>query len=273
MSFMRLGTRVAVFNDTGRILLSKRGDFGTWNLPGGRLDSGELLHESAVREVREETGLQVEIERPVGLYFQQGRHRTNILYRAKPIGGELLSETDETQANRFFPPDDLPEPLYGAFYIEDAKTYATYVRTLTTPRWELFKLNMRLRRRWLQNLLAGRPEPPFVEFDVRAVGIVFDPSRKRVLTMGGLSLIEARSDGSRALDDALSHAMHFSDMMWEWVGLYQEPGANRIDFVFEAQDAFMSDLWEDPGKLADARHRQYAQKQRNRRRDVWLMTD
>ncbi|MDQ7036164.1 MAG: NUDIX domain-containing protein [Anaerolineae bacterium] len=99
---MRLGTRVAVINEKNEILLSKRGDFGTWALPGGRVDSGELIHESAAREVREETGLEVKIERAVGLYYQQGRSRTNVLYRAKPIGGELLSKTDETLANQYF---------------------------------------------------------------------------------------------------------------------------------------------------------------------------
>ena len=108
MSFMRLGTRIAVINEKNEILLSKRGDSGVWALPGGRVDSGEILHESAIREVREETGLDVEIERPIGLYFQQGRSRMNILYRAKPIGGELFKATDETLDNRFFSPDKIP---------------------------------------------------------------------------------------------------------------------------------------------------------------------
>ena len=107
MPSMRLGTRVAVINESGEILLSKRSDLGTWELPGGRVDSHELIHESAAREVLEETGLKVEIERPVGLYFQQGRGRTNILYRAKPIGGTLFDKTDETDGNHFIPPDGI----------------------------------------------------------------------------------------------------------------------------------------------------------------------
>ena len=102
MGFLRLGTRVAVINDAGQILLSKRGDFATWALPGGRVDSHELIQDTAVREVREETGLEVEMVRPVGLYYQQGRTRMDILYHAKPIGGELLKASEETLDNRFF---------------------------------------------------------------------------------------------------------------------------------------------------------------------------
>ena len=129
MSFMRLGTRIAVIDDSGAILLSKRGDFGIWALPGGRVDSGELLHESAIREVREETGLEVEIIRPVGLYFQQGRARTNALFAARPIGGRLLSKTDETLANAFFAPDQLPTPFFGDFYVHDSLNGEAHVHT------------------------------------------------------------------------------------------------------------------------------------------------
>lgn len=231
MSFMRLGTRIAVINDNNQILLSKRGDFGTWSLPGGRVDSGELIHESAIREVREETGLEVEIDRPVGLYFQQGRSRMNILYHAKPVGGELFGKTDETLDNRFFAPDNLPENLFGKFYIDHAYTKKTYLYTLETPFWELLKLDMKLRWRWIQNLLAGRPEPKFAQFTVKAVGVIRQDDS--VLVKNG-NLPTIVSDGTRALDEALNRELKLS-ANWQWLGLWQDAASNTMEFVLEAQ--------------------------------------
>lgn len=270
MSFMRLGTRVAVIDDEGKILLSRRGDFGTWALPGGRVDSGELLHESAVREVLEETGLLVEIERPVGLYFQQGRSRMNVLYHAKPIGGELLSRTDETLENGFFAPDALPEPLFGEFYIEDAFSAGTHLHTQKTPRWELFKLDMKLRWRWFQNLLAGRPEPAFVPFDVRAVGMVWDEQRENLLTLHENVLPEVRSSGRHALDTVLNRELN-QKLDWEWIGLYQNPAQNRLDFILESRDLFEASSWVKPQNLENEQHRLYTQQPRSK--DVWLITE
>ncbi|MCA9912589.1 MAG: NUDIX domain-containing protein [Anaerolineae bacterium] len=270
MSFMRLGTRTAVIDEDGKILLSKRGDFGTWALPGGRVDSGELLPESAAREVLEETGLKVEIERPVGLYFQQGRSRMNVLYRAKPIGGELLSKTDETLGNDFFAPDDLPEPLFGKFCIEDVFNEGIYLRTQKTPRWDLFTLDLRLRWRWVQNLAAGRPEPSFVPFDVRAVGMIWHQQRETVLTMHKNALPEVRSDGRQGLDTALNRALN-QKLNWEWIGLYQKPAENRLDFVFEARDSFQTNLWMKPENLENEQHRLYTQQPHSK--DVWLITE
>lgn len=65
-----VGARAAVFDDEGRILLVERADEGTWCLPAGFCDSGEHPRETAVREVREETGLVVE---PVDLVSIRAR--------------------------------------------------------------------------------------------------------------------------------------------------------------------------------------------------------
>ncbi|MBX6768488.1 MAG: NUDIX domain-containing protein, partial [Actinomadura rubrobrunea] len=57
-----------VTDDAGRILLQRRSDNGLYALPGGTMDLGESLPETAIREVREETGLDVEITGLVGIY-------------------------------------------------------------------------------------------------------------------------------------------------------------------------------------------------------------
>jgi ADP-ribose pyrophosphatase YjhB (NUDIX family) len=109
MSFLRLGVACAVMDDEGRVLLSRRGDLNVWNLPGGRLDSGELLQDAAAREVREETGVIAQIDRPVGLYFWANWARLNVLYTAWPLGGDLQQRTVETRANQYFAPEDVPD--------------------------------------------------------------------------------------------------------------------------------------------------------------------
>lgn len=241
MGFLRLGTRVAVINAAGEILLSKRGDFATWALPGGRVDNHELIQNTAIREVLEETGLEVEIVRPVGLYYQQGRNRMDILYRAKPIGGKLYEATEETLDNRFFKPDALPEPLFGHLQIQHAYSNKTYVHTIESPAWTLFKLDMQLRWRWIQNLLAGRPEPKFPQFTIRAVGIVRRDDK--VFLQNG-ELPKITSDGSVSLDKALSRQVG-ANLTWSWRGLWQDAYADTMEFVFEAEGEAKNGEWRD----------------------------
>jgi len=61
-----------VTDGAGRVLLLRRSDSGNWALPGGTLELGESIVECAVREVREETGLEVEITGLVGVYTDPG---------------------------------------------------------------------------------------------------------------------------------------------------------------------------------------------------------
>src|SRR6185437_1778288 len=63
-----LGAIAVFFDSAGRVLLSERADGRGWNLPAGFVDAGEGPEEAAVRETREETGLEVEIDRFVGVY-------------------------------------------------------------------------------------------------------------------------------------------------------------------------------------------------------------
>ncbi|GAA1639642.1 hypothetical protein GCM10009679_50810 [Saccharothrix algeriensis] len=64
---------VAVLADEyGRVLLQRRTDSGNWALPGGTMEVGETLERCVVREVREETGLDIEITGLVGIYTDPG---------------------------------------------------------------------------------------------------------------------------------------------------------------------------------------------------------
>jgi ADP-ribose pyrophosphatase YjhB (NUDIX family) len=63
-----VGSSAIVTNDRNRILLQRRTDSGNWALPGGMMDIGETFAESPIREVKEETGFDVQIDRIVGIY-------------------------------------------------------------------------------------------------------------------------------------------------------------------------------------------------------------
>ncbi len=65
---LKLGCSAALFDDEGRILLTKRSDNGQWCLPGGGVEPGESVEEACLREVWEETGLTVRVKRLVGVY-------------------------------------------------------------------------------------------------------------------------------------------------------------------------------------------------------------
>lgn len=96
----------------GRILFVRwRAKGRYWSLPGGIVEPGESVEESAVREVREETGLDVHIKRVVGMHSKTAEGAVAITLEGDIVGGELRRETGETEDAGFFPLDALPEPV------------------------------------------------------------------------------------------------------------------------------------------------------------------
>ncbi|MEV8310036.1 NUDIX domain-containing protein [Streptomyces flavidovirens] len=105
-----------VTDDAGRILLQRRRDNDLWALPGGGMDMGDSLPGTAVREVREETGLDVEITGLVGTYtdprhviaYSDGevRRQFNVCFTARVTGG-TLAVSDESTELRFVPSAEL----------------------------------------------------------------------------------------------------------------------------------------------------------------------
>lgn len=120
-SRIKLGVAVAVCDGQGRLLLEKRSDCGLWGLPGGRIEPGESVREAAIREVKEETGLLVEIKRLIGVYSDPGQgriitypdavvHSIDIFLEATPVSGGL-TRSPESEALEFFEPSALPSNL------------------------------------------------------------------------------------------------------------------------------------------------------------------
>jgi 8-oxo-dGTP pyrophosphatase MutT (NUDIX family) len=104
---LRLGCSAAIFDEHGRIFLTRRTDNGQWCLPGGGMDAGESVAEACEREVWEETGLRVRVKRLVGVYSHSDQllvypdgNKTHIValhFEAEVISGEpgLSSETTD----------------------------------------------------------------------------------------------------------------------------------------------------------------------------------
>lgn len=97
-----------------QVILLHRRSPRLWALPKGTPDSGETTEETALRETREETGLEVEIEAPlpsIRYYFVRGTtrfHKTVHFFLMRPIGGALDQHDGEFDEVRWL---DLPEAL------------------------------------------------------------------------------------------------------------------------------------------------------------------
>ena len=94
---------VAVADDEGRLLVIRRSDNDNWALPGGAMDCGETIAQAAVRETKEETGIDCEITGLVGIYTNprhvilytsdgEVRQECSVVFAARAIGGEPTPE-------------------------------------------------------------------------------------------------------------------------------------------------------------------------------------
>ncbi len=89
-----------ITDDRGRVLLIQRRDNRHWEAPGGVLELGETIHDGMRREVREETGLEVEPLALTGVYKNMDRGIIALVFHCKITGGEL-TVSDEAQAFRW----------------------------------------------------------------------------------------------------------------------------------------------------------------------------
>lgn len=124
----------AVIRDgRGHVLLIRRGDGRGWSLPGGVMEPGERIVDCVVRETREETGLEVEPVRLVGIYsdpafmhvtFPNGdqAHLVSATFECRVVGGRLRADGEESLEVAYFAPDSLPQDLVcdHGIRIEDA---------------------------------------------------------------------------------------------------------------------------------------------------------
>lgn len=115
-----------IFNESGQVLLQRRGDDNLWGNLGGSIELGETVYETACREVKEESGLNIDIQdlSIFGIYSGESQHHiypngdevymVNIVLQTRTYSGNLR-ESSESQELCFFNLDNLPSQVTRPF--------------------------------------------------------------------------------------------------------------------------------------------------------------
>lgn len=116
-----------VIDQEGRILLHRRDDNALWSIPGGAMEVGESIRQTVVREVKEETGLDVEPESIVGIYSNPGhvieygdgevRQQFSICFACKAVGGQLATSDESLEVGFFSPAEIDSMPMHESIRV------------------------------------------------------------------------------------------------------------------------------------------------------------
>jgi len=102
-----IGAFAIILNQQGHVLLVHRTDFDVWNLPGGKMEEGETPVDAVIREVKEETGYDVCIDRLSGVYTNNRKNDMVFTFVCRIIGG-ISTVSDESDRIEYFAVDNLP---------------------------------------------------------------------------------------------------------------------------------------------------------------------
>jgi len=121
---IRLSVSAVVWRDArgGELLLMQLSDNAHWGLPGGYVEIGESVAAACAREVLEETGVRVEVERLIGVYSDPSRQvidygdgrrvqAINLCFEARATGSGAATTPHETLATAYFAANALPKPF------------------------------------------------------------------------------------------------------------------------------------------------------------------
>jgi len=108
---------VVVTSENDEILLIRRSDNDNWAIPGGAIELGESMTQAAIRETREESGIDCEITGLVGIYTDpkhvilytsngEARQEFSIVLTGRPVGGELTPSSESSEV-RWVPASDV----------------------------------------------------------------------------------------------------------------------------------------------------------------------
>ncbi|MEW9053125.1 MAG: NUDIX hydrolase [Neobacillus sp.] len=100
-----------VLNERNEILLIK-GPRRGWEIPGGQVEEGESLEHAAIRETKEESGIEIEVLKFCGIFQNVNESICNTLFLAKPVGGQLTTSSESLEV--------------GYFPIQEAKKMVTW---------------------------------------------------------------------------------------------------------------------------------------------------
>ncbi|HHZ8700870.1 TPA: NUDIX hydrolase [Klebsiella quasipneumoniae] len=134
------GANVIIVRSDGQLLLQQRKDH-TWGLPGGLLEVGESLEQTAIREVKEETNLDINSLIFLNVFSGQdysftlqNKDEINVitaLYFTDQWSGELINDPSEGLALEFFPATHLPSAMN-----EEYLTYISFFRSHPSWQWD-----------------------------------------------------------------------------------------------------------------------------------------
>jgi ADP-ribose pyrophosphatase YjhB (NUDIX family) len=143
----KVAVGAAVVNDEGKLLLIQRADSGVWLYPTGWSDIGYSAPEVVVKEVREETGIEVEVVRLIGVLdgLQLGASRIplySLVFLCRAVGGELKPHPLECLDAGWFARDELPADTLGSerwapeiFAVIDGEQRDVFYDDLRRPVW------------------------------------------------------------------------------------------------------------------------------------------
>jgi len=119
----KVGLGVIIVNQEGKILIGKRKGLHApyYSIPGGKLDAGETFAQGAIREVKEETNLDIKDMQVIGItnnletYKKEGVHFISVILLAKEFSGELkVMEPEKCEGWIWVEPTQLPQPHFEA---------------------------------------------------------------------------------------------------------------------------------------------------------------
>lgn len=119
---LKAGVAVIILNNENQVLLQKRSDVGLWGIPSGHIEIGETVSQAAIREVKEETNLDIGIKKLIGVYsdpnsqvfeYPNGKvvHFITTCFLAEITGGQLKCNSNESLEIKFFEQYSLPQDL------------------------------------------------------------------------------------------------------------------------------------------------------------------
>lgn len=133
---------VIIIDSNNKILLIKRSDDGNWCIPGGIMDVGESIQETAIREVFEETNMNIEEMKLLNVYSGKQQHHiypngdvvyfVNVVFFTSTYSGQLKPDGIESAEIRFYSIDDLPDNISPTNkpFIEDFKKLSSKNQSL-----------------------------------------------------------------------------------------------------------------------------------------------
>lgn len=117
-----------VVNDSGQVLVIRRRDNGHWEPPGGVLEPAETFEDGLRREVLEETGISVQVERLTGVYKNMRRAIVALVYRCTPLD-EPDPVTAEAAEVRWMTLDEVREAMSPAYAVRVTDAFESELHT------------------------------------------------------------------------------------------------------------------------------------------------